>query len=486
MTLSGGLLGLLAHVALQLLLMVRVLLRPHRSPASRAAWLVALAALPVAGILGYLLLGEVKLGRRRLERLQRVLEGLRQSGAAPGGQAAVPAPEPAASRDAALFRLSRSIGGFAPVGGNRGELLADSRASIDRLVEDIDRAREHVHLCFYIWLPDENGTRVARALMRAAARGVTCRALVDDLGSKLLLRSPLWREMGAGGVRLARALAIGNPLLRALTGRIDLRNHRKIVVIDHTITYCGSQNCADPEFRVKARYAPWVDAVMRFEGPVARQNQLLFAADWMCEVEEDLSGLLLQAPPPSPGPPEAGRCTVVGTGPNGRPQAAPELFQGLMYAAREELLITTPYYVPDEAMQAGLCAAARRGVDTRLVLPARNDSLFVAAASRSWYPELLAAGVRIHEYLQGLLHTKSVTVDGRLMLIGSANMDRRSFELNFENNILSDDPALTGALRARQLEYLQRCRPVSAAEVAAWPGYRRLWQNALAIMSPVL
>ena len=191
--------------------------------------------------------------------------------------------------------LGHSISGFDPVGGNSARLLADSNATIDAMVADIDAAEDHVHLLFYIWLPDNNGCKVVEALKRAARRGVTCRAMADDLGSRLLIRSEHWKAMQDAGVHVAVALPIGNPLLRPLRGRIDLRNHRKIVVIDGRITYCGSQNCADPEFLVKAKYAPWVDAVMRFEGPIARQNQHLFAADWMTYADEDIDDLLRAA-----------------------------------------------------------------------------------------------------------------------------------------------------------------------------------------------
>ena len=271
--------------------------------------------------------------------------------------------------------------------------------------------------------------------------------MADGLGSRTVIESEHWNAMKRAGVQLAIALPIGNPLLRSLRGRVDLRNHRKIVVIDNRITYCGSQNCADPEFLVKAKFAPWVDVMIRFEGPIARQNQHLFASDWMAEVDDDLRELLQQPLPPG----EPGlTAQVIGTGPTVRHSAMPEVFETLMYAARRELFITTPYYVPDESMQAALCASARRGVETTIIFPARNDSWIVGAASRSYYSELLAAGVRIFEYEGGLLHTKSLTLDGEVTLIGSANMDRRSFDLNYENNILVCDPALTADMRRRQ------------------------------------
>jgi len=470
------------HVLIQIALIVRVLLRPHRDPASRIAWIVVIIALPVLGILAYILLGETNIGRRRVSRMRAVISRLQNVTEAAGADAnnlQVDVPQGYAH----LFHVGKTVNGFDPVGGNRAHLMQDSNATIASVVTDIDDAKDHVHLLFYIWLTDNNGCKVVEALKRAAARGVTCRAMADGLGSRSMIGSEHWQAMRAAGVRLASALPIGNPLLRSLKGRIDLRNHRKIIVIDNLITYCGSQNCADPEFRVKAKYAPWVDAMMRFEGPIARQNQLLFASDWETETGEDISNLLsLPIPPTQPGIP----AQVIGTGPTVRYSAMPEMFESLMYTARRELVISTPYYVPDDPMQAGLCASARRGVDTTIIFPARNDSWIVGAASRSYYGDLLAAGVRIFEYRGGLLHTKSLTLDGDITLIGSANMDRRSFELNYENNILFYDRSLTADMRRRQESYIAKSKPVTGEMVAGWDWHRRLWNNAIAMLGPVL
>ena len=309
------------------------------------------------------------------------------------------------------------------------------------------------------------------------------RAMVDNLGSRGLIKSAQWKAMQAAGVKLGVALGISHPLLRAPFRRVDLRNHRKIVVIDNAITYCGSQNCADPEFRVKAKFAPWVDAVMRFEGPISRQNQRLFAIDWMSATGEDINGLLQQ---PRRAPKPGFVAQVIGTGPTVRYSAMPEMFAALLYAARRELIISTPYYVPDESLQNALCSSAYRGVKTTIIFPARNDSWIVAGASRSYYSDLLDAGVNIHEYVGGLLHTKSLTLDGEITLIGSANMDRRSFDLNYENNILIYDPAMTAAMQERQREYIARSRPVTREMVRDWSLPRRFWNNTLAMLGPIL
>ncbi|MGA9574276.1 MAG: cardiolipin synthase [Lysobacterales bacterium] len=472
----------LVPVLIWLAVLIRAVLRPHREPASRVAWVAVIAALPGFGILIYLLLGETNIGRKRLARVKAVLASLPP--VAPLSFESDPRNRPSfPERCAPLFRLGESVNGFRPVGGNTARLLGDSNSAIDAMVADMDRAEEHIHLIFYIWLEDNNGLKVIEALKRAAARGVACRALADGLGSRALIRSRHWKEMKEAGVKPAVALPIGFFLLRPFRRRIDLRNHRKIVIIDNRITYCGSQNCADPEFRLKPRFAPWVDALIRFVGPVARQNQHIFVGDWMTCVDEDIRPVL-EAPMPAGD--EGFPAQVIATGPTIRNSAMPETFETLMHAARKRLMITTPYYVPNESMQAALCAAARRGVETTIIFPARNDSWQVAAASRSYYLELVLAGVTIYEFAGGLLHTKSMTIDDDITLIGSANMDRRSFDLNYENNILFCDAALTVAVRERQAQYLASSKPVDLDDINGWSIQRRFWNNLMGMLGPVL
>jgi cardiolipin synthase len=469
-------------VAAQAITIVRAILRPHREPSSRIAWVVVIAAIPAVGVLIYLLFGEVNIGRRRVEKLNAVLARMPAvPGAVAAHEANLAATIPPHLEH--LFKVARSINGFTAVGGNNATLLHDSAAAMDALVADIDAARDHVHLLFYIWLPDNNGLKVVEALRRAARRGVACRAMADDLGSRVMIRSEHWRALAQAGVRTAVALPIGNPFVRLLRGRIDVRNHRKIAVIDNRITYCGSQNCADAEFRIKAKYAPWVDAVMRFEGPIARQNQYVFAGDWTAQTDEALDDLLRE---PIAAPEQGFPAQVVATGPTVRYSAMPEMFESLLFAARREVVITTPYYVPDDSIHSALCAAAHRGVDARIVFPKRNDSWIVAAASRSYYADLLAAGVRIYEFSPGLLHTKSLTLDGEVTLIGSANMDRRSFDLNYENNILFADARLTREMRARQQEYIDCSEQLTHAAVESWSMAHRLRNNAIATFGPIL
>ena len=472
----------LITIAIEFALVMRVMLRRHREPMSRIAWVAVIALIPVVGCLAYILFGEVNIGRAHIRRRQQVIEGIPPLEDKLAEQKEILQPD-IPSLYQHLFQTGHSISGFHPIGGNTANLMADSNATIDAMVADIDAAQHRVHLLFYIWLPDQSGQKMANALKRAARRGIPCRAMVDCLGSRDLVRSRYWKEMQEAGVQVAEALRIGNPFLRMLKGRIDLRNHRKILVVDQKITYCGSQNCADPEFLIKAKYAPWVDAMVRFEGPIAWQNDQLFACDWMTYTQEDIQeDESLPIHSERPGIP----AQVIGTGPTVRFSAMPELFESLMHAARRELTITTPYYVPDESLQLALCAAAYRGVETKILFPAHNDSRIVAAASRSYYHDLLQSGVQIFEYEPGLLHSKTLTLDGDVTLIGSANMDRRSFELNYENNILVYDPVLTQAVCQRQHEYLGKSSRVTLESVSEWSIGKRLWNNSMAILGPLL
>ena len=224
----------------------------------------------------------------------------------------------------------------------------------------------------------------------------------------------------------------------------------------------------------------------RWEGPVARHCQYLFVSDWMGEGGDDIS-FMLSEPWPA-GRPGAGKITaqVLGTGPTVRFDAMPACFAELIHSARRELVVTTPYFVPDEQVLYALTSAARRGVDTILVLPKRNDSRIVAATCRSYYGDLINAGVKLFEYHCGLLHAKTMVVDRAVGLIGSANLDRRSFELNFENNILFADKEFAATIRARQDEFLADSDPVTRSDVDSFSVAARLWQNSVAMVSPIL
>jgi cardiolipin synthase A/B len=457
---------------------VRAVIRPNREPAARLAWVMVIVLVPVGGIVAYWLLGEMYLGKRRRQRLEHLEATLPRPFGWPRTGAGL-----AEDRYAPPFQLTRQFNGLASTTGNAVEVLAQHPEILEQLVADIDAARATVHICFYIWLADHTGTRLTQALQRAAGRGVAVRVIADGVGSRAFISSPLWRAMRESGVALKVALKVTNPIGHVLYRRLDLRNHRKSVIVDNHIAWFGSMNAADPEFRIKPDFAPWIDLMVRCTGPVAQQAQHLFALDWMSEQGDDLTALLVK---PSPEPAGGVLLQVAGTGPTAPFAAMSECFATLIHAAAREVIITTPYFVPDDPLLSALVTCARRGAGVTLILPERNDSWLVTGASRSSYATLLDAGVGLHHFPDGLLHAKSITVDGELALVGSANMDRRSLDLNFENNLLLRDSAIVAQIRDQQQAWLARSRMVTRAEVAAWGIRKRLWHNLLAMLSPIL
>ncbi|GLR63831.1 cardiolipin synthase [Marinospirillum insulare] len=472
---------IILHALLVLVFTLRILLRDDLSPPGRLAWFIVLNALPYVGSLFYFLFGEIDLGNHATKRHDEIFGEINAQASSFMGksdycyQCIEQVYQPA-------FLYGGSINGFHPLDGNIAELMPDSETTLTRMIADIDAATDQVHVLYYIWLTDITGTALAEALMRAAQRGVTCRVLADGLGSRHLIKSVLWQRMKEAGVHLAVALPINNIIYTLITSRIDLRNHRKITVIDSRITYCGSSNSADPEFLVKKKYAPWIDIMLRFKGPVVAQNQLLFASDWMQATGEAFNSIHLATEVFEKGFP----AQVMGFGPTERTGAAPQLFSNLFACAQESILLTTPYFVPDTTVLEALCTAAHRGVKVTLIFPKKNDSWIVAAASHSYYRRLLDAGCTIFEHRKGLLHSKILTVDGKVSLIGSSNLDLRSFDLNYENNLLLQDRQLTQAINERQFTYIEGSDEVKLPEVLNWPFYRRISNNVVATLGPIL
>jgi cardiolipin synthase len=457
-----------------------ILLRSRGTPAVRLTWLVVVFAVPVAGVIAYLLVGEVHLGRRRARRHRQIVERI---GVHSGMRVArhEPMDELVSREQRQIAHLAETVGGNVPRSGHDLRLFGDTDLFIQALVEDIEQAQVHCHLEFYIFLDDHSGRRVADALMAAAGRGVACRLLADGVGSRGFLRSDLRRRMGARGVTVVEALPAH--LLRLPFARLDLRNHRKVAVIDGATGYCGSQNIADAEFAIKPKYAPWVDTMVRLHGPAVHDLQILLIQDWYQDTDESLEDLLDVCPAPAA---DGAVVQIIGTGPDAYNEALLQMHQTSFHAAREELILTTPYFVPDEATVSALYTTARRGVDVTLVVPARNDSPLVQAASRSYYERLLDAGVHIREFRHGLLHAKTITLDRRLAVVTSANLDRRSFELNYEVSLVVYDSDFASELRLLQKAYIDGSTPVSesAWKRRAWP--RRLWQNTAGMLAPVL
>lgn len=462
----------------------RIVLRRSQLTTS-LAWLVIVLLLPFFGAFVYLLVGETRLGerrRRRYEVVTREIDAravriwLHKHFAWEGGSEWLQQ----------VARYGAAVGGSPPLRGNALRLVHDSDDTLDGIAADIDAAESHVHMLFYIWQRDGRVTSVNEALSRAAKRGVACRVLVDAVGSKQFLRSAHARRLRADGVKIVEALPV-NPV-RMLFSRLDLRNHRKIVAVDGRVAWAGSANLTDASFKVSNRkgVGPWIDAMVRVEGPAAQALDVVFLRDWRAESSErvdDVERFLPDVPEPDH---DESVVQVIPSGPGPAPEAIHQALLMIIYSASEEIVMTTPYFVPDEATRTALQAAAKRGVNVTLVLPARNDSFLVANAARSYFLDLLESGVTIMEFREGLLHAKTVTADRRVALIGSANFDMRSFWLNFESTLVVYDSDFASLLRFLQRDYIAKSDQVSLAQWRERSLARVAVENTAQLFAPLL
>ena len=464
-------------------LSIRVIMR-QKQVGVTLAWLSILLAFPFVGVFIYLLFGELRLGFRRAQKAsslhgsyEKRLRDLRTISKVDWSQLG-PASEP-------MSKLSEVAGGIPAISGNSWELLEDFTTVFDRLIADIDAAEKTCHLEFYIWGIDGLAADVSEALLRAAGRGVVCRVAVDAVGSHVFLRSELARRLKEGGVFVRAAMPVS--LFRMLFVRFDLRVHRKIVVVDGKIAYTGSQNLVDPRyFKKNARVGEWVDAMIRFRGPAVEALAATFLEDWELDTGEGLTEI---------GDDRAMNrvaiegSTVIQAIPSG-PAASEESIKGVLlqaiYSAQRELVLTTPYFVPDEPLVMAIVSAALRGVEVTLIVPARVDSKLASLASEPHKGRLADSGVSIVAYHDGLLHTKSVTVDGEFSLFGSLNLDPRSLLLNFEITLAVYDRGFTESLRALQARYIKSS---TKFDLEAWkerPPSRRFLENVARLLSPLL
>ncbi len=477
------------ELLLRIVLAVRVLMR-RLSTGVTLSWLLLILSTPFIGAGLYLLVGESRLGRRRAAREAEIEQAYQQY-----------LRIHALRCESQQLRLPRSVdrlaahaealGGYPALGGNAIELIDDSLGLLERLAGEIDAAERSVHLLFYIWSPGGAADDVAESLMRAARRGIRCRVAVDAVGSARFLASEQALRLQEAGVALTPILPVG--LLRLIFVRADHRNHRKIVVIDGRIGYTGSMNLADPRYfkQESGRFDPWVDSMLRLEGPAVEQLNLLFLHDWELETGfglglDDLPALFEAAGLVCPLDRGDAIAQLLPSGPGLGSGLVHELLVALIYSARDELLVTTPYFVPDSALQAALVAAAHRGVRVRILLPERIDSRMVALAGRASFDELMEAGAEIHRFSGGLLHTKAVTVDGRVALFGTANLDARSFWLNFELMMQILDPTTTRQIRKLQLDYLRRAPRIDPEAWRRRPFPVRLIEQVVQLFAPLL
>ena len=472
--------GLWLYAAALIALTLRILMK-RRPVGVSLAWLLFLYIIPVGGIFAYLLLGERYLGHLRAKRadelfsyyshwLEHIL--LEQQNLSPARPVLRP-----------VMELTRGSLGMPIIVGSRWSLHCEASDVFERLIKDIDQAQHSIFMEFYIVEAEGALLPVLTALQHASRRGVDVYMMLDSVGSNRFLHSKQAKQLTVAGVQLVDALHAN--LLRMAFRRQDIRQHRKLVSIDNSIAYTGSMNLADPSyFKTQSGVGPWVDMMVRLEGDIAKVIQGTLIFDWEMETGKRLEKYL-QAPE-FKAVKDDNLMQLLPSGPALDDEVLLQVLLTGIHNARESVMITTPYFVPDEALLQALKSAAKRGLDVTIIVPAKNDSRLADYAGRSFYLELLQAGVRLLLFKDGLLHTKTVIVDRHLVLIGSVNLDMRSIWLNFEATLIVDDEDFSAEVLSQIEQYRERSDHLTIDQWQKRPRYQRLLENLIQLASPLL
>ncbi|WP_295012577.1 cardiolipin synthase [uncultured Microbacterium sp.] len=433
----------------------------NRRPTAATAWLLAIYFIPYIGVLLFLLIGNPRLPRARRKKqdlinqtIAEITQDMHLGGARPD------MPEWLAS----LVRMNQRLGALPLLGDNGAHLISDYQASLDAMADAIRTATRFVHVEFYILQSDPSTDNFFRALEEVAARGVPVRVLLDHWANRW---KPRYRRT------IARLDAMGAdwhlmlPVqpLRGRTQRPDLRNHRKLLVVDNEVAFLGSQNVTDSTYNLPKnikRGLHWVDLMVRVDGPVVATVNAVFLSDWYSETDAVPESMAFA-------PVEQGTgdldCQIVPSGPGFEAENNLRLFLGLLYGAREKIMIVSPYFVPDEALLLAVSTACDRGLQVELFVSEEGDQAMVYHAQRSYYEALLRAGVKIWMYRKPyILHTKSLTIDDDVAVIGSSNMDMRSFGLNLEISMLVRGEEFVQEMREVEDQYRRLSRELTLDE----------------------
>lgn len=457
---------------LAVLIFSAIVISRKRDPFVTLAWILTFFVLSYLGILLYIFFGFKKFRRQRKRKPNPARRAF-FANAKPGS-----GPHELPPDLAKISKMALKLTEFPVTDGNHIVLYEEAYATYGAIAESIKSAKHHVHMEYYIFQPDETGLYFRDLLIEKAKEGVECRLLLDAVGSFHIRKNfirPL-REAGVqvdffGPVRVFRRLSYG------------LRNHRKIVVVDGKAGFVGSQNIGNEYLQWRNRKLSWRDSQVKIEGPAVQQLQTIFTEDWGFTTGEEIAG-----PKYFPKEEKRGGSLVqtLPTGPDEEEHTLSLIFLAAIHEARERVTITTPYFVPDTPMIMAMEGAASRGVHVDLLLPHKSDQRLLDLTRRSWYRELLQRGIHIYEYEENFIHAKVVTIDHRLSLVGSANMDVRSFIMNFEATLLLYDEEATSELQESFDKSLAKSRPILLEDMG-----RLWWRQAFVdgicrVISPLL
>lgn len=453
----------LAYIVVDLAVrVVAIIVVPrNRRPTSAMAWLLAIFFIPVLGVLLFLLIGNPKLPRARRRKQDQINEYIAKT--AGGLHLGSLRPDPPRWFPP-LVKMNEALGAPPLSGDNDAHLISDYQKSLDSMADEIRRAQDYVHIEFYILQSDDATDNFFRAMEEVAARGVQVRVLLDYWANR-------WKPKYRQTVRRLDAMGADWHLMlpvQPLRGRIqrpDLRNHRKLVVVDGRVGFLGSQNITDSSYNLPKNIRKglhWVDLMVRVDGPVVASLNAIFLSDYYAETDRVPEEVDITRVEFGEGDLD---CQIVPSGPGFEAENNLRLFLGLLYAAKERIMIVSPYFVPDEALLLAVTAAVDRGVQVELFVSEQGDQAIVYHAQRSYYEALLKAGIRIWMYPKPyILHTKSLTIDDQVAVIGSSNMDMRSFGLNMEVSMLVRGEEFVAEMRIVEDEYRSLSRELTLEE----------------------
>ena len=458
--------GILIVADLVIRIAALIIVPRDRKPTAAMAWLLAIFLIPFVGILLFLLIGNVRLPKKRRDKqdeLNRIIAD-RAEGIPPlDGRGGFP------DWFAALARQNRENGALPAVAGNSATLIGDYGRSIEAMTADIETARSFVHVEFFIVSWDATTKPFFAAMERAVQRGVTVRLLADYVASRRAVDSEkTFAELDRIGVRWSWMLPV-----RPFSGeyqRPDLRNHRKLVVVDGLIAHMGSQNLIDRSYNTPKnlkRGLQWQELMARITGPVVAETNAVFLSDWYLETGELLGedAQVRAVDVPADPSPDVLVCQVVPSGPGYEGENNLRQFLTLVTSAQRKVIITSPYFVPDEAMMYAITSACQRGLDVQLFVSEIGDQGAVWHAQRSYYEPLLRAGVQIWLYpAPYILHSKHLSIDDDVAVIGSSNMDIRSFALNSEVTLLAYGRSFVEQMRVVEQGYRDAGRRLTLEE----------------------
>lgn len=430
-----------------------------RKPTSAIAWLLVIFLLPGLGIILFFIIGSPKLSKRR-RRKQVEVDKLIAKAAKDMGNDFGNLSDVEKKRIKSIVALNRSLSKLPSTFGNNFKILPEYNKAIDDIVTEINRSKQFVHLEYFILALDETTQPIFDAMGAAVKRGVEVRVMFDALGSKMYpRRKEMQNLLTSLGIEWYPILPVRLTLKRY--NRIDLRNHRKILVIDDHVAYLGSQNLIDRTYHRKDNIY-YDELVVRMTGPIVRHCSAIFAGDWYAESNQRLTRLINPKQRKLPSKTGDVVAQLVPSGPGYETLNNSKMFITLIHKAQDKIVITNPYFVPDEAMLDAITSASLRGVEVSIINSEAMDQWMVGHAERSYYTELMTAGINIYLYKQPiLLHSKHMTIDDDIAVIGSSNMDIRSFELNMECVVVAYDKTVVKDLKKVQQYNISKSRKIN-------------------------